>query len=507
MTASRPVGPASPQEAVSAPAPAATATVGDPGHDAPPASVGPPAPAEHPGPSTPPGPETPSWRSLRGWAIAAAQTLLCLGLGCLIFLVVLGDLLFEFDDAPPQGLLAMSAVDALVGIVVTTAIGPLRLLRPGRLHTATHLLITAAAGLSVWSVPAAGIALYRIGLRRRLVLDIAAPLLLGTVAASWLALDGHLRGEEDLRILAAALGVMIIGALVPLLIGRVVGTRHELIRTLRERANAAERERASAERERVAAERERVAAEQARSSADQARRSAEQAGLSAQREADALRRGRDAESARVRAEERAALARDMHDSVSHHLASIAMHAGAMAYREDLDPATLRETARTVRDAAQHANRELREVLVALRTADDHAADDAAPLATVPTLQEAVDRARAGGQEVSLELDGLDVVELEQLGRGTVVALARILGEALTNAAKHAPGSAVTALLARRGEQVTLTVENPLTGDGMRPLSTGHGLIGVEERARLLGGGARWTRTEHGTFEMEAWLPW
>ncbi|WP_341854284.1 histidine kinase [Brachybacterium sp. GPGPB12] len=274
----------------------------------------------------------------------------------------------------------------------------------------------------------------------------------------------------------------------------------------RERADAAERERASAEGERVAAERERVAAEQARSSADQARRSAEQAGLSARGEADALRRGRDAESARVRAEERAALARDMHDSVSHHLASIAMHAGAMAYREDLDPATSRETARTVRDAAQHANREPREVLVALRTADDHVADDAAPLATVPTLREAVDRARAGGQEVSLELDGLDVVELERLGRGTVVALARILGEALTNAAKHAPGSAVTVLLARRGEQVTLTVENPLTGEA-QPLSTGHGLIGVEERARLLGGGARWTRTEHGTFEMEAWPPW
>lgn len=462
-----------------------------------------------------------------------------MGLGCLMFLVALGELLFEFDDAPPQGLLAMSAVDALVGIVVTTAIGPLRLLRPGRLHATVHLLITAVAGVSVWSVPAAAIALYRLGLRRRLGLDVTAVALLGVAAMAWLTLDMRLRGDDDPRYVATALGVMIIGALVPLLIGRVVGTRHELIRTLRERADAAERERASAERERVAAERERVAAEQARSSADQARRSAEQAGLSAQREADALRRGRDAESARVRAEERAALARDMHDSVSHHLASIAMHAGAMAYREDLDPATLRETARTVRDAAQHANRELREVLVALRTADDHAADDAAPLATVPTLQEAVDRARSGGQEVSLELDGLDVVELEQLGRGTVVALARILGEALTNAAKHAPGSAVTALLARRGEQVTLTVENPLTGDdartgpgtidrpdgaadgpgpaagesepgpddGTRPLSTGHGLIGVEERARLLGGGARWTRTEHGTFEMEAWLPW
>ena len=432
----------------------------------------------HAGPALPAGASAPSVRSARAWAIAAGQSLLCLGIGLFIFLVALGDLLLEFDDDPPAGLLTLSGGDALVGLVLSLAIGPLRFQRPGRAQAAVHLVIVAAGGLSAWSLPAAVIALYRIGLHRRLLLDAAALILLTAVVAGWSSLDSRLRGTSDPRLYFATLGVMLALALVPLLVGRVVGTRHELIRTLRERAASAERERASADRERA----------------------------SAQREADALRLGRDAEAARVRAEERAALARDMHDSVSHHLASIAMHAGAMAYREDLDPETLRRTARTVRDAAQHANRELREVLVALRTAGDPAADDAAPLASVPTLQEAVDRARAGGQEVSLELDGLDVVELEQLGRGTVVALARILGEALTNAAKHAPGAPVTALLARRAEQVTLTVENPLTGEA-QPLSTGHGLIGVEERARLLGGGARWTRTEHGTFEMEAWLPW
>ena len=432
----------------------------------------------HAGPALPAGASAPSVRSARAWAIAAGQSLLCLGIGLFIFLVALGDLLLEFDDDPPAGLLTLSGGDALVGLVLSLAIGPLRFQRPGRAQAAVHLVIVAAGGLSAWSLPAAVIALYRIGLHRRLLLDAAALILLTAVVAGWSSLDSRLRGTSDPRLYFATLGVMLALALVPLLVGRVVGTRHELIRTLRERAASAERERASADRERA----------------------------SAQREADALRLGRDAEAARVRAEERAALARDMHDSVSHHLASIAMHAGAMAYREDLDPETLRRTARTVRDAAQHANRELREVLVALRTAGDPAADDAAPLASVPTLQEAVDRARAGGQEVSLELDGLDLAELEQLGRGTVVALARILGEALTNAAKHAPGAPVTALLARRAEQVTLTVENPLTGEA-QPLSTGHGLIGVEERARLLGGGARWTRTEHGTFEMEAWLPW
>jgi signal transduction histidine kinase len=132
----------------------------------------------------------------------------------------------------------------------------------------------------------------------------------------------------------------------------------------------------------------------------------------------------------------------------------------------------------------------------------------------------VDRARAGGQEVSFSLEGLAAEELEELGRGTVVALARILAEALTNAAKHAPGRPVTALLARREGQVVLTVGNPLADardtsvgaadragtarDGAP--STGHGLIGVEERAHLLGGGARWHRDAE-RFEVEAWLPW
>ena len=209
----------------------------------------------------------------------------------------------------------------------------------------------------------------------------------------------------------------------------------------------------------------------------------------------------------MRAEERAALARDMHDSVSHHLSAIAMHAGAIAYREDLDPETLRRTATTVRDAAQQANRELREVLVALRTTAD-----AAPLASLPTLQETIERAREGGQQVDLELAGLTPEELQQLGRGTVVALARILTEGLANAAKHSPGAPVSVVLARREEQVVLTVRNPLTGaDAERApaqtvLSTGHGLVGVEERARLLGGSARWSRTGH-AFELEAWMPW
>lgn len=420
-------------------------------------------------------PEIPSVRSPREWGVAAAQSLISLGAGLVIFLVVLGSMLEEFADQPPQGLLLLSGIDALIGIPLTLAIGPLRFLRPGRVWTVLHLLIAALGGISSLALPAAGVALYRLGIRRRLGLDAMALVLLTLAVVGWAASEVHFRGEALSMVHVSVLGVMLISAAVPLLMGRVVGTRYALIASLRERAEAADRERETA-----------------------------------QREAAAVLQGRDAEVARVRAEERAALARDMHDSVSHHLSAIAMHAGAMAYREDMPPQTLRATALTVRDAAQEANRELREVLVALRSSTD-----AAPLATVPTLWETVERARASGQQVELVHEGENEAELNQLGRGTVVALTRILAEALTNAAKHAPGAPVRAVLSRQNGNVLLTVTNPLTApgaDGARDVpgaattSTGHGLIGVEERARLLGGGTRWTRSED-AFEMEAWMPW
>ena len=88
----------------------------------------------------------------------------------------------------------------------------------------------------------------------------------------------------------------------------------------------------------------------------------------------------------------------------------------------------------------------------------------------------------------------------------MVALARILGEVTLNAAKHAPGTALRVTISRKGEQVHLRARNPLPAAPSAAPSTGHGLLGVQERARLLGGDAR-----HGVrgddFEMEAWMPW
>lgn len=418
-------------------------------------------------------PAPPSVRSPRQWAIALAQSLVGTALGLLMVLISFGLLLEEFSDQPPEGLVGMYVLDALIGAIATLLIGPLRFLRPGWLHTAVHLLLAATVGLSLWALPAAALALYRIGVRRRTVLDVAAVLLVAGTSMMAMNIDARIRGAAPEVEVLIAMGVMVVLALIPLLLGHVVGTRHELLASLQGRAASAERERETAQREAVAAE----------------------------REAAALMREREAETARVRAEERAALARDMHDSISHHLSAIAMHAGAMAYREDLSPEALRRTSGTVRDAARQANRELRTVLSGLRTADGDA-----PLATAPTLAGIVERCREEGQEVELVWEGLTAEDLTARDRSTVVALARILAEVTLNAAKHAPGTPLQVTLSRQGEQVRLRARNPLSASPASALSSGHGLLGVQERARLLGGDARHGARE-GIFEVEAWMPW
>lgn len=418
-------------------------------------------------------PAMPSVRSARQWAIALAQSVLATALGLLLILISFGALLEEFSDQPPEGLVAMYALDLLLGLAATLVIGPLRFLPPGRLHSAVHLLLAAAAGLSVWAAPAAAIALYRIGLRGRTVLDVGVALLVTGTSMTALSIEARFRDEEPDAAVLAAVGVMVVLALIPLLIGHVVGTRQELMASLRERAASAERERETAQRERAAAE----------------------------REAAALMREREADDARVRAEERAALARDMHDSISHHLAAISLHAGAMSYREDLSPEAMRRTASTVREAAQQANRELRTVLTGLRTPGDDA-----PLATAPTLTGIVERCREEGQEIELVWDGMSEQDLTTHDRSAVVALARILSEVTLNAAKHAPGAPLRLTLRGEDDQVTLRARNPLPATPASPPSTGHGLLGVQERARLLGGDARHGAADGG-YEVEAWMPW
>src|SRR5699024_1460708 len=219
-------------------------------------------PALYAGPMTalePRIPTPPSVRSARQWLIALAQSAVGAALGLLLFLIGFGPLLEEFSGQPPAGLVGMYGVDALIGVLATVSSGPLRFVPPGRLHTAAHLLLAASVGLSIWAVPAAALALYRLGVRRRAVLDVAAILLVAGTSMLALSIDARIRDAAPEVEVLAAMGVMVVLALIPLLIGHVVGTRHELLASLRERTDSAERERETARSAADAAEREAAA--------------------------------------------------------------------------------------------------------------------------------------------------------------------------------------------------------------------------------------------------------
>nr|WP_255545898.1 MULTISPECIES: histidine kinase [unclassified Nesterenkonia] len=216
---------------------------------------------------------------------------------------------------------------------------------------------------------------------------------------------------------------------------------------------------------------------------------------------------REAEIAQARAEERSAIARDMHDGISHQLAIVAMHAGALSYRADLSAEQRRATAHTVRDAAADANVMLREALLALRETDD--IRPTSPLPNTATLERMVDTAQAAGHDVSLRWKNITATALAQNPQ-RAMTLARITEELLMNARKHAPTDTVSVVVEGTPEAVTLHVSNPVSahhaGHSSDALGTGLGLIGVTERAQLLGGSARYGVTAAGTFDVEVRLP-
>ena len=168
----------------------------------------------------PSAPVTPSVRAPRAWATAGAQTLLSLVVGLFLLLIVFGELLVEFADDPPDALVAMHGLDLVVGLVLSLAIGPLRFVPAGRAQAVLHLVIAAAGGISSFALPASAIALYRLGLRRRLLLDGTALALITLTTTAWENLSMRLRHEELTTLHLVTLGVMLLGALVPLQIGR-----------------------------------------------------------------------------------------------------------------------------------------------------------------------------------------------------------------------------------------------------------------------------------------------
>jgi signal transduction histidine kinase len=239
-------------------------------------------------------------------------------------------------------------------------------------------------------------------------------------------------------------------------IGMYIGARRELVATLKDRAERAERE-------------------------------------------QALR------VAQAQAHERTRIAREMHDVLAHRISLVAMHAGALAYRDDLDAAQTRETAEIIQANSHRALTDLREILGLLRDDDEGVPNRPQPtLADIDTL---VADERGAGARITVKNDLAAVTEVPQsIGRTAY----RVIQEGLTNARKHAPNTQVDVIVdGAPADGMTVEVRNrlPLRDASENSVRSGFGLVGLSERAAIAHGRIEYGRTPDGDFVVRAWLPW
>lgn len=216
--------------------------------------------------------------------------------------------------------------------------------------------------------------------------------------------------------------------------------------------------------------------------------------------ADRMEQEQRATADRERMRERSRIAGDMHDSLGHELSLIAVRAAALEVDRSLD-GEQQAAAGELRQAAADATARLRDIIGILR------AGDSAPMApSDETVAELVDRARSSGMAVEVVRSGPPTA----LPRMVERAVHRVAQEALTNAAKHAPGAQVRICLSV-SEDMTLTVRvrNGPQAEGHRlpgMASGGMGLVGLDERVRLAGGSLMYGPATGGGFELVARLP-
>jgi signal transduction histidine kinase len=182
-------------------------------------------------------------------------------------------------------------------------------------------------------------------------------------------------------------------------------------------------------------------------------------------------------------EERARIAREMHDVVAHHMSMIAVQAETAPYRLGDLPEPARAELAAIAVAARAALTDMRRLLGVLRSDTDDT-----PLAPQPGLDdlpELVATARRAGMPVQVDVRA-DAVNVP--GAAGLAAY-RIVQEALANAARHAPGGPVRLVIRAGGDRLDVMVHSgPPTGQAPPATAgTGHGLVGMRERATLLGG--------------------
>jgi signal transduction histidine kinase len=200
-------------------------------------------------------------------------------------------------------------------------------------------------------------------------------------------------------------------------------------------------------------------------------------------------------------EERASIARELHDIVAHSVG--VMLVGVRGARDVLrsSPEVADETLARVETSGEQSLQELRRILTLLRGPEERA--EAHPQPSLAQLEDLVEEYREAGLPVRLAVAG----EQRTLLSGVELSVYRIVQEALTNALKHARPTEVTVTLSFRGAdglEVEVVDDGRPAGDGAD--AAGHGLVGMRERVALLGGELETGPRPGGGFRVAARLP-
>jgi signal transduction histidine kinase len=343
---------------------------------------------------------------------------------------------------------ALQLADLVCGLLAT---GLLWLRR--RWPVGVAVTVVVFASISTFAIPATYIAVFTVAVHRRFAVAAAVAVLLLATMPIYIAVHPE---SNDPPWVSVVIGGLLAGVVVAW--GMFVRARRQLVASLRERADRAEAE-------------QRLRVEQGRH------------------------------------QERARIAREMHDVLAHRISLLSMHAGALEFRPDAPPGEIAHAAGVVRASAHEALQDLREVIGVLRDAPADG-DPERPQPTLANLPGLLDESREAGMHVSSDCR---IEDLATVPAGVGRNAYRIVQEGLTNARKHAHGATVDVTLdGAPGTGLTVEVRNRLAlADGRSAAipGTGTGLIGLAERTSLAGGRLEHGRTPDGDFKLRAWLPW
>ncbi len=220
--------------------------------------------------------------------------------------------------------------------------------------------------------------------------------------------------------------------------------------------------------------------------------------------AERLEREREEQATRATLEERARIARELHDVIAHNVSVMVVQASAGEDVFESDPGRAREALAAVASTGRDALSELRRLLDVIRPGEPDA-PSFMPQPGIARLGELVEQVRDTGLAVDLSVDG----EPRELTEAASLCVYRIVQEALTNTLKHASASRAQVTLRYSPDQLTVRVQDDgrgVTDAAANGNSSAHGLIGMRERVAMFGGDVEAEPAADGGYCVTARLP-